>query len=356
MTSISNRIRDMFGSNQPQFGPSIANTIPWDKFSEVEIQGILKIHYEQLGYNVIWRHVEDPANENGIDLECIQQSTGKKIIIAVKKKPTKKDLGQLLQLAQYDAEVRIYLIINGSTQSFRDQIKNFKSQVVFWDENKLEDILDETELTFWLLLDNSYAFQALSLINQALIISTKDPSTQPFPRVNEKILNTLWDLKDRTVTLSKCCTLIQFLFENPNQLGKMDRKQIRELQIWCLNFLYKYSIISLYFIFKDLSGEMKSVLNHTYEHTQGRSNWTMLFSLRQEFIPGNILNLMEEKKQKNDQKVLGLNPNPYEKINLKEMDFNNATKEFRKLGTWADGLEYTIDFAFAECKKNMKIK
>ncbi len=51
-------------------GGTLSRGIPWIKYTENEIQGILKIHFEILGYDVIWRHKDDPANEHGIDLEC----------------------------------------------------------------------------------------------------------------------------------------------------------------------------------------------------------------------------------------------------------------------------------------------
>ncbi len=51
-------------------GATLSKGIPWKEFSEREVQGILKIHFEVLGYDVTWRHEGDPANERGIDLEC----------------------------------------------------------------------------------------------------------------------------------------------------------------------------------------------------------------------------------------------------------------------------------------------
>jgi hypothetical protein len=110
-------------------GKSISKGIPWNDFSEIEIQGILKIHFERLGFKVIWRHCDDPANEKGIDLECINKNTHKRVIISVKKKPKKNDLGQILELSQHEADLRIYLFLNGAAQSFRDQMVTFDLKI-----------------------------------------------------------------------------------------------------------------------------------------------------------------------------------------------------------------------------------
>ena len=100
-------------------GNPISKGIPWNNFSELEIQAILKIHFESLGFGVVWRHKEDPTNERGIDLECTRIKDNKKVTIAVKKKPKKEDLGQLVELSRSDGNQKIYLYINGATQNFQ---------------------------------------------------------------------------------------------------------------------------------------------------------------------------------------------------------------------------------------------
>lgn len=91
--------------------------------------------------------MDDPANEKGVDLECTHKNNHKKVIIAVKKKPKVNDLGQVLQLSQHEADQRIYLYLNGATQSFRDQMGGFESTIEFWDEKSLGKSLDESRLT-----------------------------------------------------------------------------------------------------------------------------------------------------------------------------------------------------------------
>lgn len=94
-------------------GAIIDNEIPWKDFDEVEIQGLLKLHFEDLGYKVIWRHRQDPANEEGVDLECIRKTPANRVVIAVKKKPKHDDISQVLELSNTDANRRIYVYVEG---------------------------------------------------------------------------------------------------------------------------------------------------------------------------------------------------------------------------------------------------
>jgi len=83
INKILNRIQKEFDEHLPgtksPSRESLSKIIPWNEFSELEIHGILKMHFESLGFKVIWRHREDSANEKGIDLECIHKKNRKKV-------------------------------------------------------------------------------------------------------------------------------------------------------------------------------------------------------------------------------------------------------------------------------------
>jgi len=329
---------------------SLSRNIPWKEFSELEIQGILKMHFESLGFKVVWRHRDDPANENGIDLECTHKKDQNKVIVAVKKKPNKNDLGQVLQLSQQVANRRIYLYLNGAAQSFRDQMVTFESEVEFCDEKALENILDESGIAIWLKIDNSDAILALNSISKNLFASIEKSPLVSFPKRNKQTMKTLWDLKDRSVTLSKCATLAQFTFENPKRIGKLNYKQIQDLQIWYLNFLYSHSLISLSYIFESLSTDMRIIFSHTFEKTNGRSNWMMLESIHPGLVPGNveshISHEISEKLEKLESSKTENIVKERSESDFEEYYFSQAANEFRHIGIWADGLEYTIDYLF----------
>src|SRR6267143_6075864 len=136
-------------------GAVLSKGIPWEEFSEREVQGILKIHFEVLGYDVTWRHHDDPANERGIDLECSREKGHAKVLVSVKKRPKKEALSQIVELSDEPADKRVYVYIGGASQSFRDKIPKFKRRVEFWNEEPLEERLSDTGLALSMKVDNS---------------------------------------------------------------------------------------------------------------------------------------------------------------------------------------------------------
>jgi len=112
-------------------GSLISRGIPWNSFSELEIQGIVKMHFEYLGFDIVWRHKDDPANEGGVDLDCRRETDKMRVLVAVKKKPKKEALAQVVELALEQADQRICVYLGGSSQSFRDRLASFEMKVEF---------------------------------------------------------------------------------------------------------------------------------------------------------------------------------------------------------------------------------
>ena len=336
-------------------GRSISKGIPWSKFSEQEIQGILKTHFEKLGFNVVWRHRDDPANEGGIDLECIREDGSIRIIVAVKKKPKKESLAQVVELSDEQANQRIYVYVNGASQSFRNKIPRFKQTVEFWDEKRIETELKKTGMTLWLKIDNSPANSAIHKIILSVIeaIITKQPhNTSLKPTV--EIMETIWAMKDRAVTVYKCSNMAQLMCEDPHRFGKLDYDAVQNIIVWTLDYIYVKSLLSLKNIFNDLSPELKKILNDIYKKTKGRSNWPMLLTYNLGFKSGEVISTISEYEQKKtDWKELDINVEKKIK-NSRIFQFewtrlDEAADEFRRLSIWAYGLESTIDDLYKKC-------
>lgn len=332
-------------------GNLISEGIPWKDFSEAEIQKILKLHFEILNYQIIWRHKDDPAHEGGIDLECIRRKDKKKVVIAVKKKPKKSDLGQVIELSQAEADQRVYVLINGSTQSFRNQIENFLQRVEFWDEQELENQLNESHLTLKLKVDNSYANRAIYTITRAVIGAITTKTNEPFPTPTTKLMNLLWNMKDRAVTVYKCASIVQELFEHPKNLGIMSYSEIQHLVLWFLDNLYLKGLDSILQGFDEK--DINTILLCTYKDTKVRSNWLQLCSYRPGLIPGAV-----DYAVKDDSKIQERFNELYEsgKLHFDEIEpditetqFDEASDELRRVAYWADGLEGTLDFCYHEC-------
>lgn len=109
-------------------GAEVDDEIPWAAYDELEIQGLLKVHFEELGYKVVWRHQDDAANEEGVDLEC-SRGQADRILLAVKKKASHDDISQVLDLVKHKAAKRIYVYTESASQSFRNNFKEFSNRV-----------------------------------------------------------------------------------------------------------------------------------------------------------------------------------------------------------------------------------
>jgi len=353
---------EQFDKLSMALGKPISKGIPWPSFSEVEIQAILKLHFEILGFSVIWRHREDPANEKGIDLECRRDSDGKKIIVAVKKKPKKNDLGQVLELSQGDAHERVYVYVNGAAQSFRDQRETFASKVEFWDEKILEDRLNESDLTLKLKADNSPTKLAMFQIMKSIIevIDNQPPNTPSRPP-SQELMRTLWDMKDRAVTVNRCFSMAQLMFEDSSRFGDLSDIKAQNLMVWCLDFIYTYGLNSLLSAFTSLPRELKELLGCVYENTKVRSNWLQLFT----YDPGLMPRRVEDACAKYEQQIASWKKNADKRQSIQVEDdipepvyaeLDEVADVLRRLGTWADGLEGTIDSLFEEYAHLSRIK
>jgi len=333
-------------------GDPISKGIPWDNFTESEIQAILKIHFETLGFGITWRHKDDPANERGIDLECTRLKDNFKIFIAVKKKPKKEDIGQLVELSQSIADKKIYLYINGAAQSFRDQISFFESNIEFWNEKLLEEKLNESHLTSKLLIDNTFTNYSLQEIKSELHKIIKSPKKRSFPKPRKEIMSIIWAMKDRAVTLNKCSSMLQLMFEDSTRFGDLTPIQIQNLTLWCLDELYSAALFSLHESIKSLPGDLVTIFQYTYERTQVRSNWLNLFSYPPRFVPGNLDKLINQDTTSGELKEM---QNMVKNLDSKYSLLDEAANEFRILCIWADGLEGTVDYVYEECLNEMKL-
>jgi hypothetical protein len=331
-------------------GHVLSRGIPWDKFSEIEIQGILKIHFEIFGYDVIWRHRDDPANEKGVDLECIREADGNKVIVAVKKKPMKEALGQVVELADQPADQRIFVYLRAS-QSFRDKSVRFIPGVEFWNEEKLEEKLGSSGLALSLKVDNSLAKQAMSVIMRNLLnaITSQPQSNTGRLGLSEK-LETIWAMKDRAVTVSRCAAMGQLMLEEPTRFGEMTNAKVQRLLVWCLDYLYSYGLLSLKNTFAPLSPWLRTTLHEVYQETKASSAWLSLFNFDRGLVPGDvgkILNKREEDKAKWKESASALMKEMEKQIaDISHGGLEDAANELRVIGIWSDGLETAIDYVY----------
>jgi hypothetical protein len=93
--------------------------IRWGLYSESELLEILTELFKEKGYDVYNIHKIDRRGEKGIDMECTRTAENQKVIIAVKKKPKKSDIGQLQDFIKRQASSKIYVYIEEPTSDFK---------------------------------------------------------------------------------------------------------------------------------------------------------------------------------------------------------------------------------------------
>ena len=325
-------------------GKTLSKGIPWEDFSEREIQGILKIHFQVLGYDVTWRHKDDPANERGVDLECSRNGHQRRVLVSVKKRPKK------VELSSEPADKRFYVYVGGASQSFRDKISKFRRKVEFWNEQTLEKNLSHTGLTLSLKIDNSLATRAMSeIVNKILWAIKTQPGSKAEPIPPSEVLDTLWGMKDRAVTYHRCAAMAQLMFEDSTRFGDLTHDQIQRLVIWTLDYIYANALLVLRNTFDPMSPELHARLYRVYHKTKVRSNWGDLFFFKRELVPG----MVESTVAKNDEERVKWK-DVRRKIKIRKRDFaqrggmDDAADEIRVLGISAGGLEGTIDDLFRD--------
>ncbi len=329
---------------------SSRTAIPWTKYSEVEIQTILKIHFEDLGYKITWRHLDDASNEKGIDLECFRESDKSKILVAVKKNPKKDALAQLVELKSHPATKRVYVYVGGAVQSFRDQSATFNDSIEVWDEDRLDKQLNATGMTLNLKVDNSTANDAMFSITKCIYLLTSKPYPEfQTPANPAEMLEMLWGLKDRVVTVNQNLRMAQDVFENEDNFAEMSDKQVQNLVLSILGFVYQFGLRSINYDLSHPSEEFKSLLHTVHQKTSIRSNWSALWIYRVGFVPGRVEQAHQEYEghegewRKELESIKGVDNSA---LFEKSTNIEHAANTFRVLANWADGLEGTVDFLF----------
>jgi len=273
-------------------------SIPWGKFEEMEIQAVIKLLFESKGFTVHWRHSEDRIHEEGADLVCFKGN--KSVAIAVKKKPLKKDLYQLLELNDFKSDEKIYVYSGEATVVF-EEVKKKYPEIAFWTFSDLqENLMSEAfEIGFDLVVDNMpFTIECLRLFQniRSFVISSRGLEKVPKLPVNQKkvLISILWNLKDRISVLHKGCKVLQAVFESKVLPENMNSQKIISIFSVGLNFLLNDSLQQFNTNMDTILKEWKPFLIESYLRTNGRSNWRIFqdlppFDFLHVFQPGAVI-------------------------------------------------------------------
>jgi len=271
--------------------------VPWEDYSEDEISELVSLMFRKKGFSVYNVHILDRRMEDGIDIECKKSPGESRTLIAIKVKPVKKDVGQLIQFSEQDGEKRVYIHILPPSMDFKKKMEGMSSRVDFWDAKKLtEELFNAFPEMYMSLMIENYALMDLYKINALLISGYLKAKNSDIVgdrvKPNPKVIQTLWNAKDRTVSLHKSFLALQVLFEEMNLGKNIDnekKKAIAFAYLYTLQYLQTTSLAPLLNLFTEILKDYPEIFSRFVSQSRDSSHWITLASLRPHFLPGYVL-------------------------------------------------------------------
>jgi len=276
--------------------------VPWYKYSEEEVQEVLTYLFKRRGYDIYNVHKVDRRGEVGADLECTKPAETDKLLIAVKKKPGKKDIYQLERLTQRESRTKIYVYIGEPSTSFKEAMDEHKGQVSFWNSEKLtlETFNTDTRFYLFLIIENyientsyrmTYSFCKIYKALENGEIEIKKPE-----KASIELLNLLWNAKDRSVSLHRSLRTLQEVFENVDLSGidEKTKKSIVNGFLGGLLLLHNNSLKPLELLFQQFLDKYQSIFVQFCKQTKGRSNWMYFLTHVPGLLSGVIVESIEQ--------------------------------------------------------------
>ncbi len=241
-------------------------SINWEVYSEEFIQAVIHcLYWSSSVYNL---HFGDRQYEEGVDLIV---GTRKQILIAVKKTPSRTDLGQLHELKDNKAKEKRYYYISPPKKIFRKYMGKYSSEIQFIDATGLTQQCFEKnlELYTYLVLHSNEFYNKTGVFLKKLFdlkeASEKENfSTCAVADVNYAS-NKLWRLKDETVALAKLGSYLEDFFK---ELKK--KKLKKETQLALLDIFKKQTSVFLWHI---------DTILRTLEDLEKKENTLILFTV-----------------------------------------------------------------------------
>jgi hypothetical protein len=260
--------------------------IPWNKYSEEQIQSLLELFFEYTGYKIYNQHQIQRAIEDGADL-ILSKRGRSDIAIAIKIKPDKKDSYQLIELGRRKEKEKWYIYFNQPTPSFKKEMKRHK-KIKFFDSLSLNNFLfrQNEDLYISFLLDNTPIIYSTIQIqfHLALYYDKSDKQKKAIKKIQEldkESLSILWRLKDDTSSLHKAFRSQQTLFENI-ETEEHDVKKTLLILRGYLSFLKEFNKYAknVDTLLEGFYQKKKQIFDTVIKRTRIRSNWLGIFHFK----------------------------------------------------------------------------
>lgn len=260
-------------------------SIPWEIFSEEEIQYIIERVCERNGWEVYNLHKIQRNMEQGADL-IVKKEDARKIAIAVKKKPGSGDRAQLKDLSEREEEEKLYIYIQNPTPGFKKWMEELKNSIKFLNKIDFNRWLFEIDPCVYssLLLDNCEFSHKLLEIQKFLIslfLKSEKFHKDITHKHDEDSLRTLWRLKDDVVTINKSLRCLQTLFETAEN-KRPNLKEDVEFLRGLIN-TFDDMLINLQHLHKNIkkfAEKEEEFIFYVIRKTKDRSNWIYIASFK----------------------------------------------------------------------------
>ncbi len=334
--------------------------IPWNDYSEEEVQYFLEYIFKRRGYQVYNIHKADRRGEDGADLECIKKGEAETLLVAVKKKPAKKDIQQLRDLSSRDVHSRIYVYIEAPSADFFREMEKNRNNVSFWDATKLTNELFDIDprLYLFMVLENrfyapSYSTNWNNISHYRKVIDGKIEIGEP-EKMDSDMLLLLWNAKDRSVSLNRGLNLLQLTFEEsmPLKLNKTETISLINGYLHGLERLKVHALTPLLECIERYRTSYPNIFSLYCKQTDGRSNWRYFYNHQPVLLPSQIKEYFEKMKE-DEEKYAELN---------KEIEEDETFRKYtdddrgyllgdvaRILGFWPFVIESMFDDIFSIC-------
>jgi len=327
--------------------------IDWNQFDEPQIQTLIAILFQSIGYSSENWHESDRAREEGADL--VIKKSKENIALAVKVKPKSRDRQQLSDLSKRTEQKKIYVYIQTPSGKFRECMSEYDGTVDFWDKKKLNDFFVNKNMGFTasLIFDSHKISQTIreaqgtlfKLRQKCLNLEKRMPKG-----LDSQSFKWLFRLKDSGVSLYKPNENVITLLEKPINIKK------RELNEHFLKLFLEYldilnsRLVSFLHYFELFYNRNEDLVNNSIIENDGRSHWLYLLQYKSD---NSLPSLKKELKEAidNDEILKTLrkrSPDKEEKNYWKERAKNNDVwavmeSRVRNLMIFGAGIEAIVD-------------
>lgn len=281
-------------------------SIPWESYSEEEIQEIIAHIFSLKGYQIYNIHKADRSREQGADLECVKIAETNKILIAVKKKPSKKDIYQLNELKKRFNNTKIYVYVQPPSSDFFKEMTVSKDIISFWDSEKLtyELFSLDIRLYMFMIIENyilkesfDFNYDYISFYND---IKEEDKKELYITKLDYDMIKLLWNIKDRSVSVHKSLRLLQDLYDQtiPLEISEKHKIQIINGYLSSLFRLKNYSILPLIKLLKNYMEKYPNNFTKYCIETEHRSNWLHLYNHFPKLLSGYLIKHFRKDRSK----------------------------------------------------------